>query len=202
MKWVDSVQSMELRPRGRPFDESMSEALLQAAERVMVNEGFSALTIDGLVKEVGTTRPTFYRRFRNVSYIIFEVLRRKFNLEEFESAGGLRADILKLQRDEVAMFSGPLLQKNLPGLLETIRTNSDLAELYLTQFIRPRRERVVKAIDAAVERGEIVAPATSVEFICDLLLGPIMARALLPGTGPLDDQLARDTAEVAVSKLC
>lgn len=192
---------MDSKAPGRPFDHSITDALLQAAERAMVAEGFSALTVDRLVKEVGTTRPAFYRRYDGLPYLIFDVLKRKFNSEDFATSGSLRTDFLKLQREEVAMFSGPLLRNSLPGLLETVRTNPEIAELYQKQFIEPRRIHVRQAIDAAVDRGEIPKPKASLGFICDLLLGPVMARALLPGIGPLDDQLARDTAQVALSEL-
>ncbi|MGV1034732.1 MAG: TetR-like C-terminal domain-containing protein [Microbacteriaceae bacterium] len=174
---------------------------MNAAERVMVSDGFSALTIDALVREVGTTRPAFYRRYDGIPYLVFDVLRRKFNSQSFESSGALAADFLKLQRDEITMFSGALLRNNLPGLLELARTKPDLVELYSQQFVQPRRAWVQLAIDAAVERGEISQPTVDTGFICDLLLGPLMARALLPNIGELDDELAQATAAVALSQL-
>ncbi|MFC6357065.1 hypothetical protein [Luethyella okanaganae] len=38
-------------------------------------------------------------------------------------------------------------------------------------------------------------------MVCDLLVGPLLARALLPLTAPLDDQFARQTAQVALDYL-
>lgn len=185
---------MSTRPRGRPFDTSISEGLLRIVERNMVTGGYSALTVDGLVNEVGTTRPAFYRRYKNISYLVFEVLKSKFNSSEFVPSGSLHQDLLNLQQEEVAMFSSPMLRNTLAGLLETVRTNADLADLYDAKFIQPRRERVRQVIEGAVERGEIQPPSDDIDFLCDLLLGPFMSRLLLPNPREIDDELAEQTA--------
>ena len=35
------------------------------------------------------------------------------------------------------MFADPLLRNNLPGLLESVRTDASVRELYLNDFIKP-----------------------------------------------------------------
>ena len=48
----------------------------------------------------------------------------------------------------------------------------------------------------AVERGE-TRPGVDTDWICDLLTGPLLMRALVP-TGPIDANLARLTVETAL----
>lgn len=187
--------------RGRPYNLEIGSALRQAAQRVMTEEGFSSLSVDGLVNEVGTTRPSFYRRYRNVAHLAFDVIQHRFGTEPKVSGGSLPEDLLKLQRDEVAMFADPLLRNNLPGLLESVRTDASVRELYLNDFINPRRANVHAVLDAAVSRGEIVQGQVDVDWICDLLLSPILTRALLPTPGGLSDELARRTVQLALNEL-
>lgn len=182
---------------GRPQVAGISDALLQAAERVMASDGFSALTVDALVTEVGTTRPTFYRRFPNVAQLAFEVIRSRFGIGDLVDTGSLHGDLLKLQRQDVSMFSSPLLRNNLPGLLEAVRTDDEIRKLYGEGFVQPRRANVSRVIDAAVARGEISSANIDVEFVCDLLTGPILSRALLPVSVRIGDEIARLTVEVA-----
>lgn len=183
---------------GRPLTGGISDALLQAAERIMVDRGFSALTVDGLVSEIGSTRPTFYRRFTSVADLALAVIRNRFGTGSPVDTGSLYTDLLTVQREEIAMFASPLLHKNLPGLLEAARTDEELNNLYEKEFINPRRSNVARIIDAAVGREEVEAGKVDIDYICDLLLGPVLSRALLPVNAPLDDQLARQTVETVL----
>ncbi|WFR82757.1 TetR/AcrR family transcriptional regulator [Arthrobacter sp. Y-9] len=187
--------------RGRPLSSDVSEALRKAAERIMQSSGYSSLTVDGLVAEVGTTRPTFYRRYRNVGHLAFDVIQHRFGVNEIDDTGALSTDLLRLQRQEVAMFADPLLRNNLPGLLETIRIDESIRVLYLTQFIAPRRGNVQAVLNRAVVRGELEAEQIDLDWICDLLLSPLLTKALLPVGAGLTDELARRTAELAFDQL-
>jgi len=192
---------MENSPVGRPPVSGLTESLLEAAERIMVTQGYSGLTVDGLVTEVGTTRPTFYRRFPNVAHIALEVVKNHFGTGTAVNTGSLREDLLTLQKDEVAMFSSPLLRNNLGGLLEAARADPELLVLYGSEFIGPRRANVFRVVDAAVRRGEVSKLDVDIDFVCDLLLGPILSRALMPSGSPLDDHLAEQTAEAVLRSL-
>jgi len=191
---------MGTTPAGRPPVSGLTEALLRAAKRIMLNEGFSSLTVDALVTEVGTTRPTFYRRFSNTADVALTVVRNTFGTGTAVDTGSLRGDLLALQREEVQMFSSALIRKNLSGLLEAARSDVDLRAAYASQFIGPRRANVARVLSAAVERGEI-ADDVDAEFVCDLLFGPILARALMPSGGALDDRLAEQTTEAALRSI-
>lgn len=191
---------METTPVGRPPVSGLTEALLEAAERIMLTQGFSSLTVDALVTEVGTTRPTFYRRFSNTADVALTVVRNTFGTGNAVDTGSLREDLLTLQREEVVMFSSPLLRNNLSGLLEAARSDGDLLAAYGSEFIGPRRANVARVIAAAIDRGEI-GDDVDIDFVCDLLLGPILARALMPSGAPLDGRLAEQTAEAVLLSL-
>lgn len=189
---------MQATPVGRPPVSGITEALLKAAEGIMLTEGFSSLTVDALVTEVGTTRPTFYRRFSNVADVALTVVRNTFGTGNSVDTGSLRQDLLALQEEEVSMFSSPLLRNNLSGLLEAARSDEVLLAAYGSEFIGPRRANVARVISAAIDRGEIDEVDVDVDFVCDLLLGPILARALVPSGAPLDARLAEQTTEAVL----
>ncbi|MFK4298873.1 AcrR family transcriptional regulator [Arthrobacter sp. GAS37] len=186
---------------GRPFVPGITEALIQAAERIMVTDGFSGLSIDGLVTEVGTTRPTFYRRYPSIAHLAFEVIAARFGTGMPVDTGSLYGDLLKLQREDIAMFASPLVRNNLPGLLESVRTDPRVRDRYRDDFVGPRRANVARVIAAAVERGELADRNVDVDMVCDLLVGPILARTLLPVAVSADDRLARQTAQFVVGYL-
>jgi AcrR family transcriptional regulator len=167
----------------------------------MESGGFNKLTVDGIVNEVGTTRQTFYRRYKSVSLLALEVLLARFGGQEEIDTGKLESDLLELQRGDVAMMTTPLIQKNLPGLLEDIRIDADVRQLYFDRMIHPRRENVRLVISRALERGELTRTDIDSEYICDLLFGPLLARVLLPTDLPLDDRLARQTVTTVLQEV-
>ncbi|TFD46778.1 TetR/AcrR family transcriptional regulator [Cryobacterium frigoriphilum] len=192
---------MSNRRMGRPMDPEIQNALLAAAEAVMVGPGFSQLTVDGLARSIGSTRPTFYRRYLSVAHIAFDVIASKFGTGEPPSTGSLLGDLETLQRADIAMFSSDLFRKNLPGLLESIRTDDAIRQLYGDAFVARRRENLGRVIEAAIERGEQIRADWDLDLVSDVLVGPILARTLLPGTAVLDDDLACVTARVAYGVL-
>lgn len=167
----------------------------------METDGFSGLTIDGLVTEVGTTRPAFYRRYRSISRLALDVILERYADAPGAETGSLRSDLLQLQRNDVAMMTSRLLQLNLPALFEAMRSDTEIRAMYLERFITPRRQNVGRVIEAAVERGEIDSEDVDAEYICDLLFGPLLSRVLLPTGLAINDMIARKTVDTAMREL-
>lgn len=189
---------MERNVGGRPHKPGVTEALLLVAERMMENEGFDRVTVDRLVSEIGTTRPTFYRRYPSVSALAIDVLTRRFGTGTPMDTGLLEQDLLTLQREDIAMFSSPLILNNLPALMAAMRTDPEIRERFRNELLEPRRANVRGLLLTAADRGEISTSRLDVEYICELLMGPLLSRALLPLDGPLDDSLARETVQTVM----
>lgn len=193
--------SMSERRVGRPFDPQIQRALLAEAEKVMVTSGYAHLSVDGLVRAIGSTRPTFYRRYPNVAHLALDVIASKFGMGDPPTTGSLIEDLEVLQRNEVQMLASDLFRKNLPGLLESIHADETIRTLWGESFVVRRRQNLSNVIATARERGEPIRTDWDLNLIADLLVGPILARALLPGTGSLDEAFALDTAHAAFDAL-
>lgn len=185
----------------RKQDETITRLILQAAERVMEREGYSALTVEGLTSEVGTSRPTFYRRFPSIAVVALAVFLKRFGGGRKVDTGTLYTDLLELQRDDVLMLNSTLVQQNLPALFQEMRTDRSLQAHYLEQLVAPRRMYIGEVVDRALARGEIPSQPVDLQSICDLLGGPLLSRFLLPAGLPIDDQLARLTTDQVVQLL-
>lgn len=180
---------------GRPQAEDITVALKQAAARRIASDGYSRLSVDALAAEVGTTRPTFYRRFPSVAHLVLEILSETSGTGVDVNTGSLRADLLILQIDHVKLMSSPLVSKSLPALFEEMRTKPVVHDLYRDQFVLPRRAHVAQVIQAGIDRGEVGVSNVDIEAVCDMLNGPVIGRLLLPISAPLDDKFARQTVD-------
>jgi len=184
---------------GRPRVESLDTAVLDAAEELVISEGYHAASIDGIARRAGTTRPAVYRRHRSRGHVIIAAMARRFGLDPAPDTGSLRGDLLAVQHAQVEFFTDPLVTRALPGLLDEAADDPALVQQIVDEFLAPRRQSTARALQRAVERGE-ARPGVDFDWICDLLTGPLIMRAFLP-TGPIDENLAQLTVDAALSAL-
>ena len=89
-------------------------------------------------------------------------------------------------------------QAALAGVLNDVRDDGELGEVFYARFMEPRRRSVAAMLARAADRGEI-APPTQPGVISDLLTGPLLLRTALPPIGPIDDTLVNATIEAALT---
>ncbi|MFE3443868.1 TetR/AcrR family transcriptional regulator [Nocardia sp. NPDC059180] len=186
---------------GRPRDRDVDAALLEATARLVVERGYGALTLQAVADEAETSRPTIYRRYADRAELVMAVLIDRFGLQPGgQDLGGLEAEMLAIQQHQRELFNEPVMSKALPGLLADLSSNPEAARRFQDRFLTPRRDSTASIMDRAVARGEI-EPGTDPEWICDLITGPMVMRALMPSLGPIDDELVRLTVRSALDAL-
>lgn len=187
---------------GRPRNTDLEPALLRAAEELLLERGFSAVSVESVASRAGTTRPAFYRRFDGIPHLVLALLLDRFaiDLDSGIDCGSLPADLEAIQRDQVELFTDPLVKRCLAGFLDSLQTDAVLRKVFLEEFLAPRRFGAGMIIRRAVTRGEI-GPDPDIEWICDLLTGPLLMRTLMPGLRGLDEALVSQTVSSALDAL-
>lgn len=178
----------------------MEIKLLESAESLLLESGYSSLTIDAIASRAGTSRPAFYRRYSGVPALILAMLFNKFGEAPAIDTGSVRDDLLAIQREQVRLFDNPLVRRCLSGFLDSLHTDTVLAETFYGSFFAPRRAATKQAIVRGVVRGEITQPL-DLDWVCDLLSGPLLMRATFPRLGPIGEDLAQATVRVALADL-
>jgi AcrR family transcriptional regulator len=184
---------------GRPRAEALDAAILDAAVELITSDGYHAGSIEAIARRAGTTRPAVYRRHGSRGHLVVAAIARRFGVDPAPDTGSLRGDLLAVQLAQLTFFSDPLVQRALPGLLEETSRDADLRSQFFDEFVRPRRESTARALQRAVQRGEVTA-SFDTEWVCDLLTGPLVMRSFLP-TGPIDENLAHQTVDAALAVL-
>ena len=69
--------------------------------------------------------------------------------------------------------------------MPTRYSRAGAAERFSVEFLGPRRAATDRAVGRAVARGELT-PGIDCEWLSDLLTGPLLMRAILPGLDPVD----------------
>src|SRR5580698_6820081 len=73
------VPQAELRKRGRPrrgTENARTAALINAATRVFLREGYGLASIDKVASEAGVSTRTIYERFKNKADLLAAVITR------------------------------------------------------------------------------------------------------------------------------
>lgn len=179
---------------GRPRNAELDAALHRAAEELILERGFSALSVEAVATRAGTTRPAFYRRFDGIPRLVLALLLDRFavDLDHGVDSGNLPEDLKWVQRDQIELFSNPLVASCLAGFLDSLHTDADLRKVFVEEFLAPRRYGAGMIITRAAARGEI-PPNPDLEWAMDLLTGPLLLRVLMPGLQGLDEALISQT---------
>ncbi|MFQ6227956.1 TetR/AcrR family transcriptional regulator [Nocardia sp. NPDC002869] len=183
---------------GRPRDGRVDAALLEAAAQLIAERGYGALTLQAVADTAGSSRPALYRRYSSRADLVVSVLIERYGLQPgSEDLGGIEAELLAIQQHQRELFNDPLLRRAVPGLLEELGRTPEVAQRFHEQFLRPRRLSTATILERAITRGEI-APGVDPEWVCDLITGPMLMRALVPGLGPIDEEFVRCTVQAAL----
>jgi AcrR family transcriptional regulator len=175
------------RPRpGRRRDPTRDTAIVDATLAVFVEEGYSALTIEGVAARAGVGKATIYRRYSSKAELVVDAVRAGAGIADgLPDTGDVRADLAAMLR--------PLLTKLKSGhgdvlitlLTERLR-NPDLDEEFVRSVVGEKRAHMRGLIRSAVERGDLPAD-TDIEVVAEA--GPaIVWHHALHGL-PLPDDL-------------
>ena len=108
-----------------------------------------------------------------------------------------RRPLITVQRHQVELMNAPEARRVTAGLIADLADDPELADIYMSQYLAPRRATVWQVLQRAVDRGELDADV-DFAFVYDLLVGPLFMRAVVWGQ-PLAADAAEKTADVILA---
>jgi AcrR family transcriptional regulator len=164
---------------GRPRSEEAHRAILDATLSLLVEVGYSALTVEGIAQRAGVGKATIYRRWPSKLPLVVEAFG---DLPAFEEAdtGGLASDLDRILRSYVRVYNTTPLGAVVPSLAGELPHNPQLMDLF-APVVKQRRQPLIRALHRAIERGEI-PPDTDLDLAADMIVGPMTVRVFFtPG---------------------
>jgi AcrR family transcriptional regulator len=168
----------ELRSRGagRPLDENVDAAILNAAWRLLLEEGYSRMSIARIAETAGVGRPAIYRRYGDKSELVAAVIADKALRVPPVDTGNTRDDLIAhmefARRRFTMSLAGTLIveERNHPELLDQFREG----------MLGPRRDEIAAALERGKERGE-VRPDLDSKLAAHALMGSFIFSYLADG---------------------
>jgi AcrR family transcriptional regulator len=158
---------------GRPRSEEAHRAILDATLALLVEVGYSGLTVEGIAQRAGVGKATIYRRWASKLPLVIEAFGELPGFEDADT-GTLAGDLEQMLRGYLRVYHTSPLGAVVPSLAGELPHNPELMELF-APVVRSRRQPLNHALERAIARAEIPAD-TDLDLAADLIFGPITAR--------------------------
>jgi AcrR family transcriptional regulator len=163
-------------PRYR--SERSHQAILDAALKLCLEQGFAKTSVDAIAKEAGVGKQTIYRWWPSKAALLVEAIdRRGASSAEFPDTGDIYADL----RDHMLTVTQYFQTAQSSTYREVIgAAQSDLAttQAILDTLVKPRVEGCKRRLERARQQGQIRADA-DLDDIVELIYAPLYYRLLL-----------------------
>jgi AcrR family transcriptional regulator len=181
---------------GRPRDSRIDDAILRAAADLLIEVGYSNLTMGAIAERAGTTRTALYRRWSTKADLVHEAAFPSAPTVIPPPATNVGEEVRAMIETARDMFSSPIVRAALPGLLADAATDSQLGTRVLDRF-----DGLITAVRARLgdgaERGEL-QPHAHTDRIIELIAGATILRLLLTPETHLDDSWMNDISAIVI----
>jgi len=160
------------KTRGRPRDAQRHAAILEATRQLILEVGYSSLTIDAIAKRAGASRTTIYEWWGHRAPLVQEAIFSSYESWPLPDTGSLDGDLDALVRELVREMTRPEVMRAFPSLTAEFQSKPELKSSAITLYGAPMTRRWQDVFARAVARGEL-APTASAETTMHLVLGAL-----------------------------
>jgi AcrR family transcriptional regulator len=144
---------MPSRGSGRPLDENVDEAILNAAWRLLLEDGYARMSIARVAEVARVGRPAIYRRYKDKSELVAAALADKASRAMPIDTGSARGDLiahLEFARRRFGItLAGTMLIEG--------RKHPELLRHFRDGMLEPRLDEISQSLERGKARGEIRA---------------------------------------------
>ena len=169
---------MQGRAPGRPRCAITHQAILDSANELLEEIGFSNMSIEGIAARAGVGKATIYRRWPNKASVVMDAFLAATAKEiAFPNTTSAREDIRRQMRAVVKVLNGPR-GRTIATLIGVVQSDHELAEAFRTRFVAVRRGEGKAVLQRGITNGEF-RPDMDLESVLDCLYGPLYFRLLI-----------------------
>jgi AcrR family transcriptional regulator len=196
---ADSKSSGATARPGRPRSSSSHTAILTAALKLLRQQGYRSVTIEGIAAEAGVGKQTIYRWWPSKAAVVLEAFaQRTADRITMPDTGSVQGDLEVFLGQAFEMLtreSGQMVRSLMSEALLDVEFSVSMREIFIASRRRALRDILIRGI----KRGEIPSDV-DIELVIDLVYGPMWYR-LLNNHAPLDKAFARRLSQMIAASL-
>lgn len=169
---------------------------MRATADLLVEIGYSNVTMGAIAERAQTTKTALYRRWSSKAELVHEAVFPAAPTALAGPAGDIAADVRAMIGAARDVFTSPVVRAALPGLVADVAADAELNARVMGRFtgmFAAVRERVVDGI----ARGEVHADVDP-DRLVEIIGGATMLRMLLWPDLELDDDWVAQTAAIVI----
>ncbi|MFF4584333.1 TetR/AcrR family transcriptional regulator [Streptomyces sp. NPDC001388] len=202
MSLAGSGTAPEQPVRGRPRSEAVERAIIEGTMKLL-EDGvpLAEISMERIARTAGVGKATIYRRWSGKEELFVDVLRAA-EPEDPELLPGtsLRDDLIvlleSLRRRGLANRSSAILH----NVHAQMKSSPKIWAAYHNSVIAPRRRLGIEILRRGQENGELRADL-DLELVNDIVVGPMLVRAVLRPEADLPDDLAERIVDTLLTGL-
>ena len=178
---------------GRPRDGRIDAAIIAATRELILQTGYSGLSLSAIAARAGTTTAAIYRRWSGKVHLVHEAVLPDQAIPVPDDTGDIRDDIRALVETIRVMFDKPEVRVALPGLIAD--TVAD-PELHATMIARLGGNLA----DFETRFGQGRRGDDALPMLAEVVAGSAIFRILLRRDAALDDAWVEETTEMITER--
>ncbi|WP_087686493.1 MULTISPECIES: TetR/AcrR family transcriptional regulator [unclassified Pandoraea] len=183
--------------RGRKRSVEAERAVLDAAYRLLLEQGLAATTMEAIATAAGVSKATIYKWWPNRASVIMTAFLREAGqalpYPEELKLDSIFARLLKMAEE----FCGPM-GTMISALIAEGQSDPEIAQAFRDGYVSARRQQGVEIVRDAVARG-LIKPGDP-DVVLDILYAPLYYR-LLVGHKPLTRAFVREHVNLVMQGL-
>jgi AcrR family transcriptional regulator len=166
---------------GRPRSSEADQAILETTIRLLMEQGYDAMSMEGVATAAGVGKTTIYRRYPGKRELVVAAVSSLASTVELPpDSGDTRAELYKIMHDTYEIIESRGLFSLLGTLLAKEREDPMLLDLFRKLVIGPRIAVISTVVRRGVERGT-VRTDVDLSTVVQMLAGSMFAHHVIGG---------------------
>ncbi len=178
---------------GRPRDGRIDAAIIAATRELILQTGYSALTLSAIAARAGTTTAAIYRRWSGKAQLVHEAVLSAEAVATPDGPTDIRQDIRALVETIRAMFDRPEVRVALPGLIADTVADPDVHSMMIGRLAG--NLAAFESHFGQERRGDDELP-----MLAEVVAGTAILRILIRQDAALDDAWVNAMTEMITER--
>ncbi|MGP3774973.1 TetR/AcrR family transcriptional regulator [Streptomyces sp. SDT5-1] len=169
----EQVQQARRGP-GRPRQEHVTRAVLEAVVELVAEEGMGALTMDAVAARAGVSKPAMYRRWPTKQDLIIAAAESRVGALTVSDMGDFRAELRAVLMERVRAYRQPGVGRLLAGVIAAAAeagAGREAFQAYVTRVTSETRH----LLERGIARGD-VRPDVPIVDVTTLIASSLVFR--------------------------
>jgi len=147
------AESETRRSIGARRNPESAEAILDAAEALLVEQGYSGFSIEAVARRARAGKPTIYRWWPSKTALLLDVYQRQKRDVVYPDTGTLEEDLFVFSRSLFAQWRDTPVGQIFRSIVAEAQSDPNAAKA-LAEYGAQRRKNTGQIIERAIARGE------------------------------------------------